>query len=67
MTMQHALERYETFCSDILNGMGKRPLGIPRVVFSMALPAHSGPGPLIQFRNHFSQLVELLGRVISQS
>jgi hypothetical protein len=23
----------------------------------MALPAHSGPWPLIQFRNHFSQTV----------
>jgi hypothetical protein len=32
---------------------------------SMALPAHSGPWPLIQFRNHFSQTVGLLGRVIS--
>jgi hypothetical protein len=35
--------------------------------FSMALPAHSGPWPLIQFRNHFSQTVGLLGRVISPS
>jgi hypothetical protein len=34
---------------------------------SMALPAHSGPWPLIQFRNHFSQSVGLLGRVISPS
>jgi hypothetical protein len=33
----------------------------------MALPAHSGPMPLIQFRNHFSQTVGLLGRVISPS
>jgi hypothetical protein len=31
--------------------------------FSMALPTHSGPRPLIQFRNHFG----LLGRVISPS
>jgi hypothetical protein len=31
----------------------------------MALPAHSGPRPLIQFHNHFSQSVGLLGRVIS--
>jgi hypothetical protein len=31
----------------------------------MALPAHSGPCPLIQFHNHFSQTVGLLGRVIS--
>jgi hypothetical protein len=31
----------------------------------MALPAHSGPRPLFQFRNHFSQTVGLLGRVIS--
>jgi hypothetical protein len=33
----------------------------------MALPAHSGPWPLVQFRNHFSQMVGLLGRVISPS
>jgi hypothetical protein len=33
----------------------------------MALPAHSGPWPLIQFRNHFSQTVGFLGRVISPS
>jgi hypothetical protein len=33
--------------------------------FSMAFPAHSGPRPLIQFRNHFSQTAGLLGRVIS--
>jgi hypothetical protein len=33
----------------------------------MALPAHSGPWPLIQFRNHFSQTAGLLGRVISSS
>jgi hypothetical protein len=37
------------------------------IFFSMALPAHSGPRPLIQFRNHFSQTVGLLGRVISPS
>jgi hypothetical protein len=35
--------------------------------FSMALPAHSGPRSLIQFHNHFSQTVVLLGRVISPS
>jgi hypothetical protein len=35
--------------------------------FSIALPAHSGPRSLIQFRNHFSQMVGLLGRVISPS
>jgi hypothetical protein len=35
--------------------------------FSMALPAHSGPWPLIQFRNYFSQTVGLLRRVISSS
>jgi hypothetical protein len=29
----------------------------------MALPAHSRPKPLIQFRNRFSQTVGLLGRV----
>jgi hypothetical protein len=33
----------------------------------MTLPAHSGPRPLIQFRNHFSQTVGLLRRVISPS
>jgi hypothetical protein len=33
----------------------------------MALPAHSGPWPLIQFRNHISQTIGLLGRVISPS
>jgi hypothetical protein len=35
--------------------------------FSMALTAHSGPSPLIQFRNHFSQKVGHLGRGISPS
>jgi hypothetical protein len=35
--------------------------------FSMALPSYSGPWPLIQFRNHFSQTVGHLGRVISTS
>jgi hypothetical protein len=35
--------------------------------FSMALPARSGPRPLIQFRNYSSQTVALLGRVISPS
>jgi hypothetical protein len=29
--------------------------------FAMALPAHSGTWPLIQFHNHVSQTVELLG------
>jgi hypothetical protein len=33
----------------------------------VGLPANSGPWPLIQFRNHFSQTVGLLGRVISPS
>jgi hypothetical protein len=33
----------------------------------MALPAHSGSRPLIQFRNHFSQMVGLLGWGISPS
>jgi hypothetical protein len=33
----------------------------------VTLPAHSGPWPLIQFRNHFSQTVGFLGRVISRS
>jgi hypothetical protein len=35
--------------------------------FSMALPAHSGPWSLIQFRIKFSQTVGPLGRVISPS
>jgi hypothetical protein len=35
--------------------------------FTMALPAHSGTWPLIQFRNYFSQTIGLLGRVISPS
>jgi hypothetical protein len=34
---------------------------------SMAVPAHSGHWPLIQFCNHFSQTVKFLGRVISPS
>jgi hypothetical protein len=33
----------------------------------MALPVNSGPRPLIQFRNHFSQPIGLLGRMISSS
>jgi hypothetical protein len=33
----------------------------------MALPAHSGPWPLIQFRNHFSRTIGLLGRVFNPS
>jgi hypothetical protein len=41
-------------------------INFPKLIFFlMALAAHSGPWPLIQFRNHFfSQTVELLGRVI---
>jgi hypothetical protein len=35
--------------------------------FSMPLPPHSGPRPLIQYRNHFTLTVGLLGRVISPS
>jgi hypothetical protein len=34
---------------------------------TMALPAHSGPRPLIQFRNCFLQTVGLLWRVMSPS
>jgi hypothetical protein len=37
------------------------------MIFLMTLPAHSGPLPIIQFRNHFSQTVGLLGRVINPS
>jgi hypothetical protein len=37
------------------------------IFFSMALPAHSGPRLLIQFRKHSSQTGGLLGRVISPS
>jgi hypothetical protein len=33
----------------------------------MTLPVHSGPWPLIQYRNHISQTVGFLGRVISPS
>jgi hypothetical protein len=33
----------------------------------VALPAHSGPWPLIHFHNQFSQTVGLLGREISSS
>jgi hypothetical protein len=33
----------------------------------MALLAHSGPKPLIQFRNHITQTLGLLGRAISPS
>jgi hypothetical protein len=35
--------------------------------FPIALLAHLVPRPLIQFRNHFSQTVGLIGRVISPS
>jgi hypothetical protein len=35
--------------------------------FPTALPAHSGPRPLIQLRNHFSQTVGPLWREISPS
>jgi hypothetical protein len=37
------------------------------IFFTAALPASSGPRPLIQFRNRFSQTVEFLGIVISPS
>jgi hypothetical protein len=37
------------------------------ISFSMALPAHSGPWPLIQFRNKFSRTVGRLRRVSSSS
>jgi hypothetical protein len=42
-------------------------LSLYLMFFPMTLPAHSGPRPLIQFRNHLSQRVGLLGRVISPS
>jgi hypothetical protein len=42
-------------------------VSITFIFISMGLPAHSGPWPLIQFLNHFSQTVGLLGRVISPS
>jgi hypothetical protein len=35
--------------------------------FSIVPPAHSGPRPLIQFRNYFLQTVGLLGWLISPS
>jgi hypothetical protein len=37
------------------------------VFLLMTLPAHSGPRPLIQFRNNFLQTVGLFGRAISPS
>jgi hypothetical protein len=37
------------------------------IIFFMALPTNSGLRPLIQFCNHFSQTVTLLGQVISPS
>jgi hypothetical protein len=40
---------------------------IENAVSSMALQAHSGPWPFIQFRNHFSQMIGLLGQEISWS
>jgi hypothetical protein len=36
-------------------------------VFLIALPAHLGPWPLIQFRSQFSQMVGLFEQVISPS
>jgi hypothetical protein len=45
----------------------RHPCGNHYGVFSVALLAHSGPWPHTQFRNHFSQTVGLLGRVISSS
>jgi hypothetical protein len=47
-----------TFLRDALGG---------HYSFSVALPAHPGSWPLIQFRNHFSQTVGLFGRVVSPS
>jgi hypothetical protein len=44
-----------------------RPAYRPFFSFSLALPAHSGPRPLTQFRKHFSWIVGLTGRVISPS
>jgi hypothetical protein len=38
-----------------------------QLFFYVSLPAHSGPRPSIQFRNHFSQAAKLTGRVISPS
>jgi hypothetical protein len=42
-------------------------LTLREFVFTMALPAHSGRRPLIQFHNNFSQTVGPVGRVISPS
>jgi hypothetical protein len=39
--------------------------GTTLLFFSVVLPAHLGPRPLIQFRNRFPQSVGLLGRLIS--
>jgi hypothetical protein len=33
----------------------------------MVLPTHSGPWPLIQYRNNFLQTSGLLGRAVSSS
>jgi hypothetical protein len=58
------------YCSSLIIiitlSISKEQAGLS-LFFSMALPANSGPRPLIQFRNHYSQSVGFLGRVISPS
>jgi hypothetical protein len=60
---------FNSNCSliNVMSSLGHLVCAFMCVCFSMALPAHSGPRPLIQFRNHFSQTVGLLGRLIRPS
>jgi hypothetical protein len=60
---------YITYTCGTLSNWQKashRPLNV-EVSFPMALPVHSEPWPVYSFRNNFSQMVGLLGRVISPS
>jgi hypothetical protein len=50
-----------------VHGLGKINLLIIFIHSSMALQPFVGPWPLLQFRNHFTQTVRLLGRGISPS
>jgi hypothetical protein len=43
------------------------PPCVLHALFAMVLPGHSGPCLVIKFRNHFSETVRPLGRVISSS
>jgi hypothetical protein len=57
-TAEHSA-RYD-LCFQLVLLYASRFLTYPPVLFSVALPAHSGPRLLIQFRNNFSQTVGLL-------